>query len=88
MNLDKKEKELLRSYEAGEWQPVKDNNVISELEQVASNTLKKNKRINIRLSERDLNGLKTIAAIEGIPYQTLVSSVLHKYLSGRLKEPK
>lgn len=88
MKLDKEEKELLKSYEAGEWQSLEDIDAISSMEEIAGNTLKKNKRINIRLSERDLNGLKTKAALEGIPYQTFVSSILHKYLSGRLEESK
>jgi predicted DNA binding CopG/RHH family protein len=88
MKLDKEETELLRSYEAGEWQSVENMDAISNMEEIAGNTLKKNKRINIRLSERDLNGLKTKAALEGIPYQTFVSSILHKYLAGRLEESK
>jgi hypothetical protein len=49
-------------------------------------TLKKDRRMNVRISERDLKGLKVRAAEEGIPYQTLVTMVLHKYVTGRLVE--
>ena len=52
----------------------------------AEKTLNKNKRVNIRLSEKDLEEIKIRALEEGIPYQTLMGSVLHKYLSGRLVE--
>jgi predicted DNA binding CopG/RHH family protein len=52
----------------------------------AEATVKKNKRMNIRISERDLRNLKRKALEEGIPYQTMVSMVLHKYLTGRLSE--
>lgn len=47
----------------------------------ARRTLKKNKRVNIRISERDLNSIQRIATEEGIPYQTLISSILHKFVS-------
>jgi len=83
--LDKEEQELLESVESGEWQSV-DNleNEIKKHKEIAKNTLKKDKRINIRLSSKDLQMLKTTAAELGMPYQTLVSSVLHQYLTGRL----
>ena len=48
-------------------------------------TLRKNSRINIRLSENDLQAIQTKAIQEGLPYQTLIASVLHKYVTGRLK---
>jgi predicted DNA binding CopG/RHH family protein len=48
--------------------------------------MKKNRKINIRISENDLSALQRRAAREGIPYQTLIGSVLHKYVSGFLKE--
>ena len=87
MNLDKEEQELLKSYEAGEWESVEDLDAAkSKMQAIARATLKKNKRINIRLTEMDLRNLKARAVEEGIPYQTLVSSILHKFLSGRLKE--
>ena len=85
--LDLEEKEILASYERDEWRPVKDpKSEIARLQQYARNTLQKNKRINIRLAERDLAGIQAKAVEEGMPYQTLISSILHKYLSGRLIE--
>jgi predicted DNA binding CopG/RHH family protein len=83
--LDKEEQELLESIESGEWQSV-DNleDEIKKHREIAKNTLKKDKRINIRLSSNDLQMLKTTAVELGMPYQTLVSSVLHQYVTGRL----
>ncbi len=85
IKLNKKEKELVQSLETGEWISVNDleKEIISH-QQIAKNTLKKDKRINIRLSSKDLNALKTNAFEVGLPYQTLVSSVLHQYATGRL----
>ena len=83
--FDKEEQELLESIESGEWQSV-DNleDEIKKHREIAKNTLKKDKRINIRLSSNDLQMLKTTAVELGMPYQTLVSSVLHQYVTGRL----
>jgi predicted DNA binding CopG/RHH family protein len=84
--LDKEEKELLASVERGEWVSV--NPTKKELQryaQAARNTLRKTQRINIRLTAYDLEGLRAKAVEEGIPYQTLIASVLHKYVSGRLR---
>lgn len=85
MKLDKEEKDLLESFERGEWVSVRDRKTeISRLGTAARATLRKNRRINIRLSDRDVIGLQAKAAEEGIPYQTLISSILHKYLTGTL----
>jgi len=87
--LDQEEKGILDSFDKGEFKSVKNKNAeIAKLRQYAANTLQKNKRINIRLSERDLFGIQTKAVEEGLPYQTLISSILHKYLSGSLREAK
>ena len=87
--LDSEEREILASYERDEWRPVKDGkSEIAKLQRYARNTLQKNKRINIRLAERDLVGIQNKAIEEGMPYQTLISSILHKYLSGRFTERK
>jgi predicted DNA binding CopG/RHH family protein len=87
--LDSEEKALLESFDRGEWRPVKNKAAeISRLQKLARNTLAKNKRINIRLAERDLVGIQTRAVEEGMPYQTLISSILHKYLSGSFIERK
>ena len=83
--LDNEEKELVQSLETDTWESV-DNlaNEIKKHQKIAKNTLRKDKRINIRLSSHDLEALKTNAAELGLPYQTLVSSVLHQYATGRL----
>lgn len=80
--LDKEEQEILESVEKGEWKPVK--NLAKEkkrLMQIAKNTLNKTRNINLRLSERDLQKLKAKAAREGIPYQTLAASLIHRSTS-------
>jgi predicted DNA binding CopG/RHH family protein len=88
-NLDAEEKDIAESYERGEWRPVKNQKQeIMKLREYAKNTLAKDKRINIRMSSKDLNEVQVIAAQEGIPYQTLISSIIHKYVSGYLTEKK
>jgi predicted DNA binding CopG/RHH family protein len=85
--FDKEEQELMESIENEEWVSV--NNLDAEIKkarETAKATFIKSERMNIRISPRDLNGLKVKALEEGIPYQTLVSSIIHKYLSGRLIE--
>lgn len=84
--LDKEEQEILDAIESGEWELVKPKK--AELEhyaQIARETLRKDQRMNIRISRADLNRIKAKAAEEGIPYQTLVASILHKYVSGNLR---
>ena len=83
--LDGYEKEVLEAYENGKLKPSKSE---TDYQAIAGNTLKKNRKINIRISDNDLSALQRRAAREGIPYQTLVGSVLHKYVSGFLKEAK
>lgn len=83
--LDKEEQELLESFENDEWQPIKNmEKEIKKHREYAKNTFLKNKRINIRISEKDLDSIQRKALEEGIPYQTLISSVLHKYVNGKL----
>ena len=87
--LDAEEKDILDSYERGEWKPVKNPAAeIKKLQEFARNTLQKDRRINIRMSSKDLDQVQVIAAQEGIPYQTLISSIIHKYVSGYLIEKK
>ena len=86
MKLDKTEKRLEREIERSEWKPVKASQLKAKLQKAASNTLVKDQRINIRISSKDLQLIKTRAAQEGLPYQTLIASVLHKYISGKLSE--
>jgi predicted DNA binding CopG/RHH family protein len=85
IKLDQEEKNLLDSYESGEWQPV--GNFEAETgryQEIARATFRKDRRVNIRISSKDLEALQKRAQDEGIPYQTLIASVLHKFISGRL----
>lgn len=83
----KYEEDILASFERGEWESVPNlKDEIARYAASATATLTKDKRINIRLSSRDLEDVQTRAAEEGMPYQTLIASVLHKYVSGRLVE--
>ena len=85
--LDSEEKEILEAFDKGLLKRSK--NVQQEIEQhksIAEATFKKDVRINIRLSSRDLRSLQARALRDGIPYQTFVSSVLHKFTEGRLVE--
>ena len=87
--LENEEKDLLESYDRDEWRPVKNSKKeIKRLKEYARNTLQKDKRINIRMSSKDLNQVQVLAAQEGVPYQTLISSIIHKYVSGYLTEKK
>ena len=84
----KLEEEILASFESEEWRSV--SNLSQEIERYAAYaeaSLTKDKRVNIRISSRDLEDLQARAAEEGIPYQTLMASVLHKFVTGRLVEP-
>jgi len=79
------EKELIASVERGEWTSVKKNGKdLLRFREAARETLRKDARINIRLTKRDFFNLKTKALKEGMPYQTLVASVIHKYLTGQM----
>ncbi len=86
--LTQEEKELLESYETDEWVSVASPDEINKYKTAAKHTFKKDKRVNIRMSELDLELLQEKALIEGLPYQTLMSSVLHKYVTGRLVDKK
>lgn len=85
--LDAYEESILRDFEAGEFRSVKNKAKLrKEHSAYASNTLRKNKRINIRISGKDLEVIQNKAVTEGLPYQTLISSLIHKYASGQLVE--
>jgi len=84
--LNKEEKEILESYEKDEWVSVAKPASTAKYKAAAKATFKKDKRVNIRISELDLELLQERAMIEGLPYQTLMSSVLHKYVTGRFAE--
>ena len=81
------EKEILEAFDSGNVQRSKNAAEAQRRhKQYAEAMLRKDARINIRLSSKDLRGLQKRALSEGIPYQTLVASVLHKYVEGRLRE--
>jgi predicted DNA binding CopG/RHH family protein len=85
MNLTEEERAILNSVERGEWRTVR-KAAQEKLRYAAAAraTLRKDKRVNIRMTERDVNRFQKRAEEEGLPYQTLISSVLHKYINGRL----
>ena len=87
MKRDADEKELLDSVERGEWRSAKGGKrERARYSRDAKATFRKDRRLNIRLSRRDLEAIQKRALAEGLPYQTLISSLLHKYATGRLKE--
>jgi predicted DNA binding CopG/RHH family protein len=80
-------KELLGSVERGEWKSAgSGKRERTRYARYAKATFRKDRRLNIRLSSKDLEAIQKRAIAEGLPYQTLISSPLHKYASGRLKE--
>ena len=83
--LDEEERELMESIERDKWLPVEDFRAEQEKAvKAARNTLKKDKRINLRLSQRDYHQIQIKAIEEGMPYQTLIASIVHKYLNRSL----
>lgn len=87
MNMDyinKDEKEIIESYNLDEWVSVGDQEK-EEIREDAKQSILKNKRINIRLTEQDYHNIQVKAMEEGVPYQTLISSIIHKYNKGELK---
>jgi predicted DNA binding CopG/RHH family protein len=84
MKIDADEKDLLDSVERGEWKSASGGK--RERARYAKATFRKDRRLNIRLSSKDLEAIQKRALAEGLPYQTLIASLLHKYASGRLKE--
>lgn len=85
MKLSKQEKEIVESVERGDWRSVRVvKKQIKRYQDYARATVRKDKRVNIRMSEKDLVHLQKKAMEEGLPYQTLISSVLHRYVNGRL----
>ena len=87
--LNAEERDVLERFERDELRSAADSEHEAELaRQAARNTFNKTKRVNLRVTERDFNLAHARAREEGIPYQTLLSSVIHKYLSGRLTEKK
>jgi predicted DNA binding CopG/RHH family protein len=87
MKHDANEKETAESVERGEWRSRKGaEREVSRYVRYAKATFRKVRRLNIRISSKDLEAIQKRALEEGLPYQTLIASLLHKYASGRLKE--
>ena len=84
--LNPEDQEVLEAFDAGEFESDLKDERRTQLALLAEETIKKDKRINIRISSRDLEALQRRAIEEGLPYQSLVSSVLHKYVSGSFKD--
>ncbi|MDD2810090.1 hypothetical protein [Rhodoferax sp.] len=82
---DDEELEILQAWEAGTLKPVSDTAEQAKVHRVAADaTFKKDQRLNIRISSRDLKNLQARALEEGVPYQTFAASLLHKFVSGHL----
>ncbi len=87
MKLEAAEKDLVESVERGEWRSTPGGKRVRErYARHAAATFRKDRRLNIRLSSKDLEAIQKRALAEGLPYQTLIASLLHKYASGRLIE--
>jgi len=87
MKVSKEEKELLDSVEREKWVSIPDfRKEAKRYQEYARATFRKDKRVNIRISEKDLTKIQKRALQEGLPYQTLIASILHKFITGQLKE--
>ena len=86
--LDAYEEEILNMYETGKLKSVVSKSELAKFKAAARSTAVKDKRVNIRLSSGDLSDIQIKALEEGVPYQTLIASVLHKYVTGRLSETR
>ena len=86
MKLNKEEKNMFTSVEKGEWKATTKKSELRKYQEAARQMMKKDARLNIRISSQDLKNLQKRAMEEGLPYQTFVSSLLHKYVTGRLIE--
>lgn len=84
--IDDDEAQILSAYEAGKLKSVATKTELAKFKAAARATAIKDKRVNIRLSSGDLSDIQVKALEEGMPYQTLIASVLHKYVTGRLSE--
>jgi predicted DNA binding CopG/RHH family protein len=85
-NIDEYEAKILNAYETGRLKSVATKSELAKYKAAARATAIKNRRVNIRLSAGDLSDIQVKALEEGVPYQTLIASVLHKYVTGRLSE--
>lgn len=89
MKLDNEEKEILEALERNEMKPNSPSKKeLAAIKAIAENTLKKDRRVTIRLYDHDLKGIQKKALEKGMPYQTLISSMIHQYVEGDLVERK
>jgi predicted DNA binding CopG/RHH family protein len=86
--LDPYELEVLDAYESGKLKSITSKTELQRMRDAARATAIKDKRVNIRLSSADLLDIQAKALAEGMPYQTLIASILHKYVAGTLAEKK
>ena len=85
MKLDKEETEILNAYDKGAMKLFSPSKMEKEkIKSLAENTFKKDRRITIRLYDHDLQGIQKKAMEEGVPYQTLISGMIHQYVEGDL----
>jgi len=86
MKYDREEKDILDAYESGSLKlSTPSKKEIESIKTAAKNTFKKDKRITIRLYDHDYKGIQKKAMEMGIPYQTLISGIVHRYIEGELK---
>ncbi len=89
MKYDREEQELIDAYERGKLKTtIPSRQEIAQIKSMARNTFRKDRRITIRLYEHDLKGIQKRAMEKGIPYQTLISGMIHQYVEGDLVESK
>ena len=82
--LDNEERDIVDSYEQDEWVSVLTEEKKQHYREVAKNSMRKNRRINIRLTEKDYHDIQVKALQDGLPYQTLIAMLIHKYNQGKL----
>lgn len=84
-DIEQHAKEILEDFEKGKFVPVEEvENEMNLAKEAARNFMKRNSRIHVRISGADLNMVRRLAVQEGLPYQTLLASIIHKYVTGRL----
>jgi predicted DNA binding CopG/RHH family protein len=89
MKLNKEEKAILDAYDKGELKPsTPTKRELDKIKSMAENTFRKDRRVTIRLYDHDLKGIQKKAMEKGMPYQTLISSMIHQYVEGDLEERK
>ncbi len=88
-NLNNEERRIARSYARGEWKSVTNRKAeVRRYQSYVRDAMQKSSRVNIRISPQDLEGMQHKALEEGIPYQTLMASVIHKYVAGRFADKR